>query len=72
LRVIRRVSITRQATEEREVTSERYETPKLAVLGEIADLTEGSTSGDPDGADGAGSTEPVPSDVRLKRDVRAL
>jgi hypothetical protein len=54
------------------VTSERYETPSVTILGDVADLTDGSTSGDPDSADGVGSTEPVPSDVRLKRDVRAL
>jgi hypothetical protein len=51
--------------------SESYESPRLTVLGEVAELTEGSASGSPDSADGAGSTFDA-SDVRLKRDVRAL
>jgi hypothetical protein len=51
--------------------SEGYEAPRLTVLGEVAELTEGSSSGSPDQADGAGSAQVV-SDIRLKRDVRAL
>jgi hypothetical protein len=53
------------------VTSESYEAPTLTVLGQIGELTEGSTSGNPDAADGIGSTEPA-SDVRLKRDIQGL
>jgi hypothetical protein len=53
------------------VKSDIYEAPALKVLGEITELTAGTSSGTPDGTDGAGSTEPV-SDIRLKRNVQGL
>jgi hypothetical protein len=52
--------------------SESYEAPRLTVLGEIEELTEGSTGGAPDGVDGVGSVEDKASDIRLKRDVQAI
>jgi hypothetical protein len=32
-----------------------YEAPALTVLGDVAELTQGSSSGSPDGTDGAAS-----------------
>ena len=54
------------------MTNESYSTPELLVIGEIAELTAGSTTGEPDQTDGTASTEQDASDARLKRDIRAL
>ena len=35
-----------------------YETPAVTVIGPVTELTAGSTTGDPDQVDGAGSTIP--------------
>jgi hypothetical protein len=49
-----------------------YEAPALTVLGEVAELTEGGSSGGADQTDGNGSAPLPPSDGRLKRAIRAL
>ena len=50
-----------------------YEAPQLTVLGTVAELTEQKAGSEPDNAGLDGQTSfTSPSDVRLKRDVRAL
>ena len=48
---------------------ETYESPELAHLGTVADLTEG---GGEDTPEQSGSTFPIISDRRVKKDIRPL
>jgi hypothetical protein len=67
----RRVTIATHTNRKGSSMVDSYEAPALTVLGEVAELTEGGSSGGPDQTDGNGSAQVV-SDGRLKRAIRAL